>query len=209
MHSIIRYITCLFLITCHSLALAGVTNPPPAPSVAIKTEDPTTKVVPAEIPAPAQSSTLSKSKEETVNKSTAFFEENKKKPGVVTLPSGLQYHQEKAGAGQTAGPSDFVVVHYRGKFLNGTEFDSSYKRNEPATFAVNSVIPGWTEALQLMKPGAKWTLFIPPNLAYGEKGIGPIGPNEPLVFDIELISVKSSSFDDEQHGMVEDTEIMD
>lgn len=196
MHSIARYATCLFLILSTPAGLANSSNvaskntPNPSTAGTTKTGNPMDK------------------KEENLTKSKTFFEANKKKQGVVTLPSGLQYLEEKSGSGKTAGPSDFVVVHYRGKLLNDNEFDSSYKRNEPATFAVNSVIPGWTEALQLMKPGAKWTLYIPPNLAYGERGIGPIGPNEALIFDIELISVKPS-LDEDQDGVVEDAEGMD
>jgi FKBP-type peptidyl-prolyl cis-trans isomerase FklB len=120
-----------------------------------------------------------------------FLAENKHKHGVHTLPSGLQYKITHEGQGTPPGPTDFVTVNYRGMLTNGTEFDSSYTHNMPATFAVNAVIPGWTEILQLMKPGSKWTVYIPPNLAYGEYGAGRlIGPNATLVFDIELLSVK-------------------
>lgn len=120
-----------------------------------------------------------------------FLDANKKKEGVVTLPSGLQYKVIKEGQGKSPKAVDTVTVNYRGTLIDGTEFDSSYKRGEPATFAVNAVIPGWTEALQLMKEGAKWQLFIPSNLAYGEKGAGNIiGPNAVLIFEVELISVK-------------------
>src|SRR3990170_4847227 len=121
----------------------------------------------------------------------AFLEANKKKEGVVTLPSGLQYKVLTEGKGKQPKSSDSVVAHYRATLINGTEFDSSYKRNEPATFPVQGVIKGWQEALPLMKEGAKWQLFIPPNLAYGERGAGgEIGPNAALVFEVELISVK-------------------
>ena len=120
-----------------------------------------------------------------------FLMENKAKEGVKTLPSGLQYKVIKDGEGKTPKLTDTVVTHYRGTLLDGTEFDSSYKRNEPAEFPVNRVIKGWTEALQLMKEGSKWMLYIPPNLAYGERGAGrAIGPNETLVFEIELLKVK-------------------
>lgn len=121
----------------------------------------------------------------------AFLEGNKTKDGVKTLPSGLQYKVITEGKGKSPKATDTVTVNYRGAFIDGTEFDSSYKRGQPATFQVNSVIPGWTEALQLLKEGAKWQLFIPPQLAYGEKGAGGvIGPNATLIFEVELISVK-------------------
>jgi len=121
----------------------------------------------------------------------AFLAENKKKEGVKTLPSGLQYKVIKEGDGNLPKAEDTVTVHYKGTLIDGTEFDSSYSRGEPATFPVNGVIPGWTEALQLMKTGSKWQLFIPSNLAYGERGAGgKIGPNSTLVFDVELLSIK-------------------
>ncbi len=121
----------------------------------------------------------------------AFLAENKKKEGVKTLPSGLQYKVIKAGTGKKPKLSDTVTTHYRGTLIDGTEFDSSYKRGQPATFPVSGVVPGWTEALQLMEEGAKWQLFIPPNLAYGERSAGGvIGPNETLIFEIELISIQ-------------------
>ncbi len=120
-----------------------------------------------------------------------FLDENKKKKDVVTLPSGLQYRIIKEGKGESPKATDVVTTHYRGKLINGTEFDNSYNRGEPVKFAVNGVIPGWTEALQLMKPGAKWELFIPSKLAYGENGVGQIiGPNSALVFEVELLSVE-------------------
>jgi FKBP-type peptidyl-prolyl cis-trans isomerase FklB len=121
----------------------------------------------------------------------SFLLENAKKEGVVTLPSGLQYKVIEEGTGKSPEPGDQVTVHYRGTLVDGTEFDSSYERGEPVTFPVGGVIPGWTEALQLMKEGAKWQLFIPPSLAYGEKGAGQvIGPNSTLIFDVELISIQ-------------------
>ena len=120
-----------------------------------------------------------------------FLEENKKKEGVKTTASGLQYKLIKEGTGAQPKATDTVTVNYRGTLINGTEFDSSYKRGEPATFPVNGVIKGWTEALQLMKAGSKYQLFIPPNLAYGERAVGPdISPNSMLIFDVELIGVK-------------------
>jgi len=119
-----------------------------------------------------------------------FLEENAKKPGVVTLPSGLQYQIITEGTGPKPGLEDKVTTNYHGTLINGKVFDSSVERGQPVSFAVNGVIPGWTEALQLMPVGSKWKLFIPSNLAYGERGAGgDIGPNETLVFEVELISI--------------------
>jgi FKBP-type peptidyl-prolyl cis-trans isomerase FklB len=121
----------------------------------------------------------------------AFLEENAKKKDIVKLPSGMQYKVLTAGKGDSPKATDTVKTHYRGTLINGTEFDSSYKRGQPATFPVNGVIKGWTEALQLMKPGAKWQLFIPSELAYGEGGAGEsIGPNSTLIFEVELLSIE-------------------
>ena len=120
----------------------------------------------------------------------AFLEENAKKEGVQTLPSGLQYKVIQEGSGATPAATDTVTVHYRGTLIDGTEFDSSHSRGKPATFRTDRVIRGWTEALQMMKEGAKWELFIPPELAYGERGAGAkIGPNSALLFEVELISI--------------------
>jgi FKBP-type peptidyl-prolyl cis-trans isomerase FklB len=120
-----------------------------------------------------------------------FLATNKTKEGVVTLPSGLQYKVLTPGSGRKPALSDTVVCNYRGTLINGTEFDSSYKRGEPATFPVGGVIKGWTEALQLMPVGSKWQLFIPAELAYGEHGIGTdIGPNATLIFEVEMISIQ-------------------
>lgn len=119
-----------------------------------------------------------------------FLEENAKKPGVKTTASGLQYEIITSGTGATPKPTDEVTTNYRGTLINGKQFDSSYDRGEPAKFPVNRVIPGWTEALQMMKEGDKWRLFIPYNLAYGERGAGQdIPPFATLIFDIELIKV--------------------
>ncbi|MBI3778120.1 MAG: FKBP-type peptidyl-prolyl cis-trans isomerase [Gammaproteobacteria bacterium] len=124
----------------------------------------------------------------------AFLEANKKKEGVVTLPSGLQYKVITEGKGKQPKSTDTVVAHYRGTLIDGTEFDSSYKRNEPATFPVEGVIKGWQETLPLMKEGAKWQVYIPSDLGYGARGAGnAIGPNQVLIFDIELLSVKAES----------------
>lgn len=121
----------------------------------------------------------------------AFLAQNKTKEGVVTLPSGLQYKVVQAGTGATPTANDTVVTHYTGTLINGQVFDSSVQRGEPATFPVNGVIAGWTEALQHMKVGAKWQLFIPADLAYGERGAGQmIAPNSTLLFDIELLEIK-------------------
>ena len=121
----------------------------------------------------------------------AFLAENGKKDGVVTLPSGLQYQVLKEGNGKKPSATDQVVCHYEGTLIDGTVFDSSYQRNQPATFGLNQVIPGWTEGVQLMQEGAKYRFFIPYNLAYGERGAGAqIPPFAALVFDVELIEVK-------------------
>ena len=121
----------------------------------------------------------------------AFLEENKKKEGVVALPSGLQYKILKAGDGRKPTDADMIECNYRGVLINGTEFDSSYRTGKPATLKVMGLIPGWTEALKLMPVGSKWQLFIPPQLAYGERGAGRyIGPNATLIFELELIAVK-------------------
>ncbi len=119
-----------------------------------------------------------------------FLEENGKRVEVNVTPSGLQYEVIKEGTGKQPAASDSVTVHYTGKLIDGTVFDSSVERGEPATFGVTQVIPGWVEALQMMKEGAKWRLFIPSQLAYGPNGAGNIiGPNSTLIFDVELIKV--------------------
>ncbi len=120
----------------------------------------------------------------------AFLAENAKKPGVQETKSGLQYKILTEGTGKSPKATDSVLVHYRGTLLNGTEFDSSYKRNEPISFPLSGVIPGWTEGLHYVKEGGKIQLFIPPNLAYGKRGAGGlIGPDETLVFEVELLKV--------------------
>jgi FKBP-type peptidyl-prolyl cis-trans isomerase FklB len=121
----------------------------------------------------------------------AFLEANKTKEGIVALPSGLQYKVLQEGTGPKPSATDTVVCNYRGTLLNNTEFDSSYKRGQPTTFPVSGVIKGWTEALQLMPVGSKWQLFVPAELAYGERGAGgQIGPNATLVFEVELLSIQ-------------------
>jgi FKBP-type peptidyl-prolyl cis-trans isomerase FklB len=124
----------------------------------------------------------------------AFLASNKKKPGIKTLPSGLQYQVLKEGKGQKPKATDTVKANYKGTLIDGTEFDSSEKQGEPATFPLQGVIPGWTEALQLMPVGSKWRLFIPSDLAYGEQGAGSlIGPNSTLIFDVELLGVEAGA----------------
>nr|WP_235998222.1 FKBP-type peptidyl-prolyl cis-trans isomerase [Hymenobacter sp. BT559] len=122
----------------------------------------------------------------------AFLAENANKPGVTTLPSGLQYEVLTEGSGKKAGPRSSVTTHYHGTLINGKVFDSSYQRGQPATFGVNQVIAGWTEALQLMPEGSKWRLYIPSDLAYGKRGAGrDIGPDSALIFDVELLKVNN------------------
>jgi FKBP-type peptidyl-prolyl cis-trans isomerase FklB len=124
----------------------------------------------------------------------AFLAANKAKEGVVTLPSGLQYKILTQGTGPKPTATDSVVCNYRGTLINGTEFDSSYKRGEPTTFPVSGVIKGWTEALQLMPVGSKWQLFVPSDLAYGERSPGPeIAPDSTLIFEVELLSIQNKS----------------
>jgi FKBP-type peptidyl-prolyl cis-trans isomerase FklB len=138
-----------------------------------------------------QSEKMSKAGAANKKEGEAFLDANKRKDSVITLPSGLQYKVVVEGTGKTPTVTDTVTTHYRGTLIDGTEFDNSYKRGESATFPVKGVIAGWTEALQLMKAGSKWKLYIPANLAYGDRGAGQlIGPGATLIFDIELISVK-------------------
>jgi FKBP-type peptidyl-prolyl cis-trans isomerase len=124
-------------------------------------------------------------------KGEKFLQDNAAKEGVVTTASGLQYKVITEGTGKSPKATDTVLVHYAGTLINGTEFDSSYKRKEPIEFPLNRVIPGWTEGVQLMKEGAKYRFFIPSKLAYGPRGAGrDIGPNEALIFDVELLKVR-------------------
>lgn len=132
-----------------------------------------------------------KAGEENQKEGEAFLAENKKKEGVVTLPSGLQYKILKAGEGKKPTEADTVEVHYRGTLINGAEFDSSLRRGQPITFKLTGIIPGWREALKLMPVGSKWQLFIPPQHAYGEQGAGKeIKPNSTLIFEVELLAIK-------------------
>ena len=122
----------------------------------------------------------------------AFLDENKKKEGVITLPSGLQYKVLKEGTGKTPTDTNWVTIHFRGTLIDGTEFEDTYKSfSQPVAFAVKGLVPGWAEGLKLMKEGAKWQLFIPPDLAFGERGAGTlIGPNATLMIEVELVSVQ-------------------
>lgn len=137
-----------------------------------------------------QQAEKNKMAEENKKAGEAFLAENIKKEGVVALDSGLQYKVIKAGDGSKPKKTDTVVCHYRGTLLDGTEFDSSYSRGEPAQFRVDQLIPGWTEALQLMPSGSKWELYIPSYLAYGARQAGQISPNSTLIFELELIEIK-------------------
>jgi FKBP-type peptidyl-prolyl cis-trans isomerase FklB len=123
----------------------------------------------------------------------AFVADNAKKEGVVTLPSGLQYKVLKQGVGKLPTLDDYVVCNYRGILVDGTEIDSSYARKEPATLPVKGVMAGWAQALQLMPAGSKWQIFIPPQLAYGERIVGGIGPNATLIFEVELMSIRDKT----------------
>ena len=134
---------------------------------------------------------FNKKSEENKVKGEAFLSQNKAKTGVVTLPSGLQYKIITAAKGQKPGKEDTVTVEYTGRLIGGEVFDSTEKTGKPATFKLSQVIPGWTEALQLMPAGSTWEIYVPSNLAYGSRSVGgPIGPNEALIFNIHLISVK-------------------
>lgn len=127
----------------------------------------------------------------TTDKGAEFLTQNKAQPGVITLPDGLQYKVIQEGTGPKPTDNDIVTVHYSGTLIDGTEFDSSYRHGEPASFPVNGVIPGWTEALKMMKTGSTWMLYIPSSLAYGERGASPvIGPNETLIFKVELLGIE-------------------
>ena len=121
-----------------------------------------------------------------------YLEKNKETEGVKVTASGLQYQVVKEGDGAQPGPNDVVTVHYTGRLIDGTVFDSSVERGEPATFAVGQVIPGWVEGLQMMNEGSAWRFFIPSELAYGSHGTGPIQPNSTLIFDVELIKVEKN-----------------
>lgn len=138
----------------------------------------------------AQQKAVKEQGDKNLAEGKAFLTSNAKKEGVKTLPSGLQYKILAEGSGKTPKATDEVTVNYKGSLVDGREFDNSYKRGAPTNFRVDKVIRGWTEALQLMKEGSKWELFIPPELGYGERGAGPVPPNSVLIFEVELISIK-------------------
>lgn len=141
-----------------------------------------------------RTSEFNKKSDENKTKGEAFLAENKGKAGVVVLPSGLQYKILETGTGEKPGKSDTVTVEYTGRLIDGTVFDSTEKTGKPATFQVSQVIPGWTEALQLMPAGSTWEIYVPSGLAYGPRSVGgPIGPNEMLIFKIHLLSVKKAA----------------
>jgi FKBP-type peptidyl-prolyl cis-trans isomerase len=149
----------------------------------------------------AQQADQAAAAEANAEASSEFLKENAAREGVVTTDSGLQYEVIEAGEGSSPSADDSVEVHYRGTLVDGTEFDSSYKRGEPVTFGVGQVIAGWTEALQLMKVGSKWKLYIPADLAYGSGGAGGvIGPNAALVFEVELLDIVDEESDDADAG---------
>ncbi len=136
----------------------------------------------------------SKASKKEKQEGEAFLQQNKKRPGVVTTASGLQYEIINAGTGIKPTAADTVVCHYKGALLNGKEFDNSFKRGEPISFPVNGVIRGWTEAVQLMPKGSKWKLYIPSDLAYGDRGAGQdIPPGSTLIFEVELVDVKQAA----------------
>jgi FKBP-type peptidyl-prolyl cis-trans isomerase FklB len=138
----------------------------------------------------AQQKVMKEQATKNLSESKNFLAANGKKEGIKIQPSGLQYKVLTEGSGKIPKAEDTVTVHYKGTLIDGREFDSSYKRGNPATFQVKGVIKGWTEALQLMREGSKWQLFIPPELGYGERGSGSIPPNSTLIFEVELLTVK-------------------
>jgi FKBP-type peptidyl-prolyl cis-trans isomerase FklB len=165
-----------------SLAFAQTPNAPTSTTTTVTTTTPSTQGTP----------TMSLA-DQNLKAGQAFLEANKTQPGVTTLADGLQYKVLEQGSGPKPTKSDMVTVDYEGKLINGQVFDSSYQRGQPITFPLSAVIPGWQEALQLMNAGATYELFIPAQLAYGERGApGAIGPNEALVFKVHLIAVKKA-----------------
>jgi len=136
-----------------------------------------------------QEETYNRALVENREKASSFLSENALRPGVVTLPDSIQYEVIEAGAGPHPSESDSVMAHYRGTFIDGKEFDSSYKRNVPITFVVGQMIPGWRTIIPLMQPGAHWKVYLPPEMAYGSRGSGPVPPNSLLIFEIEFLEI--------------------
>lgn len=164
-----------------------VTNTPGA-TTTTTTTTPNTMTQPSTVTTQQQTPTLS---QKNKMDGEAFLSANKTKPGITTLPTGVQYRVITQGSGTTPGKDDTVTVNYSGTLIDGTEFDSSYKRNQPITFKLNNVIPGWVDALQLMPAGSTWEIYIPADRAYGEQGAPPvIGPNQTLIFKVQLLDVK-------------------
>jgi len=173
--------------------LSGLMDAMSDDSSAVKLTDEQMEAVFAKLQQTMQEKQMKKMEEmsrENQTKNEAFFKENASKEGVVTTASGLQYRVVKQGSGRKPTAESQVVVHYRGRLLDGTEFDSSYSRNEPATFQVGQVIQGWIEGLQLMTAGSTYEFYIPSNLAYGEEGNPVIPPNSALIFEVELLEIK-------------------
>lgn len=165
--------------------LSGCTQEAPEESQGTAAEPAAPSSPPAAVPPPSPELT-------PLERGVAFLAENGKRADVVTTSSGLQYEVLASGTGEQPGPADHVTTHYHGTFINGGVFDSSVQRGEPIEFRVNGVIRGWQEALQLMRVGDKWKLYIPPDLAYGESGTSGIGPDETLIFEVELLGVRRS-----------------
>ena len=161
--------------------------PPPAEST-----EPSPDAVETTTDAAAEATASAEPEPTPLEAGRAFLAENALRANVVTTASGLQYEVLASGDGATPGPQDIVTAHYHGTYIDGRVFDSSVERGEPLAISVDRVISGWTEGLQLMKVGDKWRFFIPPDLAYGEGGMGTIGPNETLIFEVELLDVQRS-----------------
>ena len=173
-----------------AMLVCAACAPEAAPDAAADTD---ADVAPAQPAAPAPEPAAPAAHVDPLAAGQAFLEQNGQRAEVVTTASGLQYEVLASGVGETPGPRDQVTTHYHGTLIDGRVFDSSVERGEPSEFPVNRVIKGWTEALQLMQVGDKWKLYVPPELAYGERGAGNlIGPNETLIFEVELLAVRRS-----------------
>lgn len=189
-----KLILFFILVTCVAFASSSFATKPTMPSPSALSNSNTSNTSNTSNNSNSENADLAST---NLAESNAFLEANKKKAGVVTLPSGLQYKILQEGTGKTPSPTGYVTVNYQGTLPNGTVFDSSYATKEPVTFGVNAVIPGWQEVLPLMKTGSKWMVFVPPQLAYGQRGVGQlIGPNQALIFEIELVDT-NDTLDDE------------